>query len=204
MKSVSETECVAGLCSLGHIIMTRFYCGNWSLSVTCYHRAQEYNYSCRDTLHTHTHSFCPFHTHLEATAQTKRLHWRGVFWMYSCKMRSALTVDVWGPCFMSHTLLGSLNPHERNHGHRHQWVKLLLSLCDVILTVIFGLWHAVHLTSEFGQMRCVQLYHMIYRCFCLHLWIKHFAHVLCVIWTKIKRKNVSPLDQTLFQLGNKK
>lgn len=66
-KSEWDWKCVAGkksLCSLGHNEMET------DLSVTsCYHRALEYNYSCRDT--SHTQSFCPFHTHLEATTQTK-------------------------------------------------------------------------------------------------------------------------------------
>lgn len=83
---------------------------------------------------------------------------------------------------MSHTLLGSLNPYERNHGHRHWWVKLFVMFARFIRIVSC---HCVHLTSEFG-----------------HRWdVCSFIGCCHLDWNKEKKTSVHQINISFFAVG---
>lgn len=113
------------------------------LSITsCYHRALEYNYSCRDTLHTLFLSF-------PHSPWRDDSHWIALFkccTSIKC-FRSALTVDspvcLRAPSHVTHTPGVPEPPWEEPR------TQTLVSktLCDVCS---FALW-------VWTQMRCVQL-----------------------------------------------
>ncbi len=165
--------------------MTRLYCGNGSL---CYHRAQEYNYSCRDTLHTHTQFLLFPHSSWlhRPNGFTEEVFSEGT--AVKC-LRAVFHV--------THTSGVPEPPWEEPRTQTpvsttppvSLWRYSCCHFC-CMTCCSFDLW-------VWTQMRCVQLYHMIYRCFCLHQWIKHVAHVLCVIWTRIKRRKRQSIRSNL-------